>query len=67
MPRRRSSREPAAPTPLDEALSRVSLASSPWVVARIRELRLRGKLVHGWTPPVIPLTSDLRRLTENPR
>lgn len=53
--RRRRSREPAAPTPLDEALSRASLESSPWVVARIRELGLQGRLVHGWTPPVVAM------------
>jgi hypothetical protein len=53
--RRSSSREPAAPTPLDEKLSVSSLRSSPWVVKRIRELGLQGKLVKGWTPPYVKL------------
>lgn len=46
-------RESAAPTPLDEALSGESLESSPWVQARIKELRLEGTKVAYWTPPVI--------------
>ena len=51
-------REPQAPTPLDEFLSVVSLRSSPWVVRRIRELQIKGRLVKGWTPPVVTLYGD---------
>jgi hypothetical protein len=50
---RRGDREPPAPTPVDELISRNSLRSSPWILARIRELNLKGRLVKGWTPPVI--------------
>jgi len=46
-------REPPAPSPLDEYLSAASLRSSPWVLRRLRELRLEGHLVKGWTPPVV--------------
>ena len=61
----RVSREPAAPTPLDEALSVASLASSPWIVKRIKELKLKGRLVKGWTPPVVELfRCDLTRLSQ---
>lgn len=49
MPRRE--REPPAPTALDDILSAESLASSPWVKARIRELGLVGKKVQSWLPP----------------
>lgn len=47
-------REPKAPSLLDDLLSITSLRSSPWVLRRIKELRLRGKLVKGWTPEVYP-------------
>lgn len=58
-------REPQAPTPLDELISVQSLRSSPWVMRRIRELKLEGRLVKGWTPPVVPaFRSDLTRMTE---
>lgn len=61
----RRSREPPAPTPLDEVLSIESLRSSPWVLARIRELRLQGKLVKGWTPPIVTaFRCDLTRLSK---
>jgi hypothetical protein len=53
--RRGRPREPAAPSALDERLSIASLRSSPWVVKRIRELGLQGKLVKGWTPPYVKL------------
>ena len=49
----RRDREPPAPTPEDERLSASSLRSSPWVRGRIRELRLKGRLVKGWTPPIV--------------
>jgi hypothetical protein len=48
---KRGEREPPAPTPLDEVLSASCLQSSPWVLARIKALKLRGRLVRGWTPP----------------
>ncbi len=58
-------REPEAPTPIDELISSQSLRSSPWVVQRIRELGLEGRLVKGWTPPMIPTyRGDLTRLPE---
>jgi len=57
---RRGEREPPAPTPLDEVLSRSSLESSPWVKQRIEELDLRGRLVKGWTPPLVQRPSDER-------
>jgi hypothetical protein len=53
--RRGRPREPAAPSALDERLSLASLRSSPWVVKRIKELGLQGKLVKGWTPPCVKL------------
>ena len=56
----RRSREPKAPTVVDEWLSVASLRSSPWVLKRIAELRLKGRLVKGWTPPVFA-DSMLRR------
>jgi hypothetical protein len=40
---------------LDELLSLASLRSSPWVLERIRELKLEGRLVKGWTPPVVSM------------
>lgn len=49
MPRREQ--EPPAPTVLDEVMSANSLASSPWVKTRIRELGLVGKKVRTWLPP----------------
>jgi hypothetical protein len=49
----RPDREPPAPSALDEYLSAASLRSSPWVLRRLRELRLEGHLVKGWTPPVV--------------
>lgn len=49
----RQDREPPAPTPLDEYMSAASLRSSPWVEQRLRELRLKGRLVKGWTPPIV--------------
>lgn len=55
-------REPAAPTPLDEVLSESWLESSPWVQARIKELRLEGTKVSGWTPPVIDRPERLTTL-----
>lgn len=48
-------REPPAPTPLDEYASAASLRSSPWIEQRLRELRFKGRLVKGWTPPVIDM------------
>lgn len=54
----RRNREPGAPTRIDEILSVVSLRSSPWVVQRIRELKIKGRLVKGWTPPVVTLYGD---------
>ena len=53
MARKRGDREPPAPTPLDEELSRASLQSSPWIRQRIKELNLKGKQVNGWTPPLM--------------
>ena len=53
MARKRGDREPPAPTPLDEILSGASLESSPWIRQRIRELRLKGRQVKGWTPPLV--------------
>jgi hypothetical protein len=50
----RKGREPQAPSPADEQLSASSLKCSPWVRKRIRDLRLRGRLVKGWTPPTYP-------------
>lgn len=47
----RRSREPAAPSMIDEVLSRSSLRSSPWVRKRIKHLNLVGRKVQGWTPP----------------
>lgn len=49
----RYDREPPAPSPLDEYLSAASLRSSPWVLRRLRELRFEGRLVRGWTPPLV--------------
>lgn len=61
----RRRREPPAPTPLDEVLSIESLRSSPWVLSRIKELQLRGRLVKGWTPPIVAaFRCDLTRLPE---
>jgi hypothetical protein len=59
----RRDREPPAPTPLDEALSASSLRSSPWIQMRLRELKLKGRLVKGWTPPVVavPPPNDRRQ------
>ena len=50
---KRREREPPPPTPLDEVLSVSSLESSPWVQRRIKELKLKGRLVKGWTPPLV--------------
>jgi hypothetical protein len=47
-------REPKAPSDIDEWLSVASLRSSPWIRKRIKQLRLKGKLVKGWTPLVYP-------------
>lgn len=47
-------REPKAPSTADEWLSAASLRSSPWIRQRIKQLRLKGKLVKGWTPAVYP-------------
>lgn len=58
----KADREPPAPTPLDEVLSGSTLESSPWVKARIRELRLRGTKVRCWTPPVVAVACLTRRL-----
>lgn len=54
-------REPKAPSAVDEWLSAASLRSSPWVRQRIKELRLKGKLVKGWTPPMFS-DSAIRRM-----
>jgi hypothetical protein len=51
MPRDRG--EPPPPSALDEALSRVSLESSPWVKRRIKKLRISGTLLTTWRPPVV--------------
>ncbi len=59
----RRGREPAAPSVLDEVLSRSSLRSSPWVRRRIKHLNIVGRKVHGWTPPTYSdaqLRSDRR-------
>jgi hypothetical protein len=48
---KRGEREPPPPSALDAILSETSLQSSPWVLARIKALKLRGRLVKGWTPP----------------
>jgi len=61
MKRRRG--EPPAPTPLDEALSRASLRSSPWIKQRLKELGIRGKQVTTWFPPFI----ETRCLPQNER
>lgn len=53
---KRRDREPPAPTALDELLSSSSLESSPWVKSRIRKLNLKGRLVHGWTPPYVRMS-----------
>jgi hypothetical protein len=50
---KRREREPPPPTPLDEVLSVSSLESSPWIQRRIKELKLQGRLVKGWTPPLV--------------
>jgi hypothetical protein len=34
-------------------LSVSSLESSPWIQRRIKELKLKGRLVKGWTPPLV--------------
>lgn len=60
---RRGDREPPAPTPVDELISRNSLRSSPWILARIRELNLKGRLVKGWTPPMYSAAAVLPRNT----
>lgn len=60
---RRGDREPPAPTPVDELISRNSLRSSPWILARIRELNLKGRLVKGWTPPTYSVAAVLQRNT----
>ena len=65
MPQKRGEREPPAPTPLDEVLSAMCLQSSPWVLAKIKELNLKGRLVHGWTPPVVTLPHRERHLPED--
>lgn len=59
----RPDREPPAPSALDEYLSAASLRSSPWVLRRLRELQFEGRLVRGWTPPLvrIPAPNDSRR------
>lgn len=49
----RAAREPPAPTPLDEVLSAEFLESSPWVVARIKQLKLVGKPTKTWIPPTL--------------
>lgn len=54
-------REPPAPTPLDEVMSQISLDFSPWIAARIKELRLQGRLVKGWTPPLMKMPSVTAR------
>jgi hypothetical protein len=54
-------REPPAPTPLDEVLSKLFLESAPWVRARIKKLRIEGRLAHGWTPPRMPAPEPLRK------
>jgi hypothetical protein len=41
------------------------LQSSPWVLAKIKELNLKGRLVHGWTPPVVTLPHRERHLPED--
>jgi hypothetical protein len=51
---KRKCREPAVPSAVDEWLSLASLRSSPWVRKRIKELRMQGKLVKGWTPQTFP-------------
>jgi hypothetical protein len=51
---KRKCREPAAPSAEDEWLSIASLRSSPWVLRRIKELQLQGRLVKGWTPQAVP-------------
>ena len=48
------SRGPRPPSVVDERLSAASLESSPWVLRRIKKLGLKGRLVKGWTPPVVP-------------
>ena len=61
----RRKKEPPAPTPLDEAMSLASLDSSPWVLERIKKLRIEGKLVKGWTPPEVSVfRCDLTRVTQ---
>ena len=45
-----------APSVIDEMLSRSSLRSSPWILLRIAELGLTGKLVKGWTPPIVSVS-----------
>jgi hypothetical protein len=50
---RKRDREPPAPTPLDEVMSRVFLESSPWIQKRIKDLGLKGQFVKGWKPPII--------------
>jgi len=42
-----------SPTTTDERLSEESLESSPWVRRRIERLGYTGRLVKGWTPPVV--------------
>jgi hypothetical protein len=56
VPRRRTRGEPPAPTPLDEVLSVQSLDLAPWVRQQIKQLRLKGTPVRGWTPPTVRLT-----------
>lgn len=60
MERPRQDREPPPPTPLDGVLSEATLESSPWVLRRIQSLRLKGRLVRGWTPPMVKVP-NLRR------
>jgi hypothetical protein len=56
-PRERGPRgsEDDAPTADEERASLSSLELAPLVRRRIRQLRLEGRLVCGWRPPVISI------------
>jgi hypothetical protein len=47
-----------APNTTDERLSEQSLESSPWVRRRIEQLGYTGRLVKGWTPPVVEMAVE---------
>ena len=53
--RGRRNRADEAPTEAEERASAGSLRPAPLVRQRLRELGYEGRLVCGWTPPVLSL------------